>query len=86
MSLSSANAVSFLSLTYLISMILIPVIGNVYLFSSPHLKHGDNVSNNSDIDNQETWIDKTNIWLLLSVSENIIYIIGGFFLFLVANY
>ena len=83
MSLSSANAVSLLSVLYFILMFLIPVIGNIYVFYSPQLKHGYSTGNHSDIDNQDNWFENSKMWLLLlNVNQNISLIIGKSFLFL----
>lgn len=76
MSHSSAKAVSFLTILYLILKLVIPLIGNIYAFSSPPLNYGNYSGNNSDIDNQDTLIENTNIWLLLYVNQNISLIIG----------
>ena len=80
-SVSSANVVSLLSVLYFILMFLIPVVGNIYVFYSPQLKHGDNTGNHSVIDNQDNWFENSKMWLLLlNVNQNISLIIGKSFL------
>merc|ERR1712013_677804 len=74
--MGSANVVSLLSVLYFILMFLIPVIGNIYVFYSPQLKHGYSTGNHSDIDNQDNWFENSKMWLLLlNVNQNISLII-----------
>jgi len=76
--MGSANVVSLLSVLYFILMFLIPVIGNIYVFYSPQLKHGYSTGNHSDIDNQDNWFENSKMWLLLlNVNQNISLIIGA---------